>query len=232
MPGVSLFPAVSVTEAQQLARVIAEKNAGRKMRRLDIFQELKKQPDSGTSRTLVTASTGYGLTKGGYKADYLELDELGRRFAVNGDKSALVDAVLHVEIFKKFFETYKNAQVPAPVAAKSFLADGGIPAERTDACLDVLMENGRSTGLISNISGSERVLTRDHALERVGVSPETGTGNGTEARTDAPLGEPRPPMKRLPSLNINLEVHLPSDQSPEVYDAIFSSMRKHLIDVG
>lgn len=230
MPGKSLFPAVAIEEAQQIARVIAEKNAGQPMRRIDVFEALGRKPDSGPSRNLVTASGGFGLTQGSYAADQLVLTDLGRRLAVEGDKTAMIDAVLNVEVFKKFFETYKGKALPDDIPAKSFLAAQGIPTSRTEACWNLVRENGEQSGLIREISGGSRVLPRDHAIERLGVNliggkeeaKHVGGKVAEKAKHAAEIG--------LPSLNINLEIHLPADAKPEVYEAIFASMRKHLID--
>ena len=231
MPG-SLYPVVPLNEATKIAVVIAQKGAGQPMRRLDVFEELGKSPDSGPSRTLVTASSGYGLTKGSYQAEFLELTELGRRLAVENDRTALIDAMMSVNLFKRYLETYKGGQVPADVAAKSHLAQGGVPIDRTEACLAILMAGAEEAKLIATMSGAKRVLSRDHAVEQL-------VGKGGAALKGSPppeKPEDKPPVKNgaalksIPSLNISLEIHLPNDQSPEVYDAIFASMRKHLID--
>jgi len=230
MPGKSLFPAMAIEEAQRIARTIAQNNAGQPMRRLDVFEALGRQPDSGPSRLLVTASAGFGLTTGSYIAEMLALTDLGKRLAVDDDKTAMIDAVLNVQVFRKFFETYKDSALPSDVAARSFLATAGIPTDRTEACWSLVRENGQQCGLIQQISGAARVLSRDHAIERMGsksikAAPKeqpAGGGVAEEVKEAAAIG--------LPSLNINLEIHLPADAKPEVYDAIFSSMRKHLID--
>jgi hypothetical protein len=226
-----MFPTVPLHEAVQICKVIAERNSGKPMRRLDVFQELRRSPDSGPSRTLVTASAGFELTSGSYRADYLQLTDIGRRYAVLGDQTALIDAVLEVDVFKRFFETYRNETLPSATAARSFFADNGVSADRTDACLQILLESGRFAGLIGEVSGTERLLARDHAIEKMGKQPVG------EQKADAGVAE-KPPVvdskdgKRvqLPSLNINLEIHLPADATTETYDAIFSSMRKHLLD--
>ena len=230
MAGKSLFPAVAIEEARQIASTIAEKNAGQPMRRVDVFEELGKSPDSGPSRLLITASSGFGLTTGGYKAEMLALTDLGRRLAIDGDKTALIDAVLNVEVFRRFFESYKESALPSDVAARSFLANARIPTDRTEACWDLVRQNGQQCGLIQQMTTGLRVLPRDHAIERMGskstkAAPKVqpaGGGVAEEVKEAAAIG--------LPSLNINLEIHLPADAKPEVYDAIFSSMRKHLID--
>lgn len=235
----SAFPPVALKEARLIAKTIAEKNAGRPMRRLDVFHELGKSPDSGASRNLVTSSSGFGLTNGGYQAETLSLTELGKRLAVDGDETASIDAVLNVEIFKAFFEAYKDRPIPAAVAGRSFLAERGIQTDRTQACLDRIFENGRAVGLIEQIAGTERVLSREHALEkkpsgaRKAEPKDAEAENGTTpSRGTAELTGRGSPTGVLPSLNINLEIHLPDDATPEVYDAIFSSMRRHLIDAG
>jgi hypothetical protein len=68
----------------------------------------------------------------------------------------------------------------------------------------------------------ERKFGADRSAQR------HATGDHTEVQKTPPI---RKTPSGLPALNINLEVHLPADVRPEVYDAIFSSMRKHLIDV-
>lgn len=233
MPARSLFPGVSAKEARTLADTIASKNAGQPMRRLDIFEELHRSPDSGPGRQLVTASSAYDLTTGGYQADMLSLTTLGQRLSVENDETALIDAVLNVDAFKQFFDKYRNSAVPSETAAKSFLASIGVPPDRTKACLEILLGNGRFVGIIDSVSGTERVLTREHAIERKFGGQELVSKREAEAAEPIP-GKATAKTKLpagLPSLNINLEIHLPADVRPEVYDAIFSSMRKHLIDV-
>jgi hypothetical protein len=236
MPPKSLFPAASIKDARPLPDTIAHSNAGQPMRRLDLFEVLGKAPDSGPSRVLVTSSNSYGLTIGGYQAEVLTLTPLGRRLSVEGDDTALIDAVLNVHLFKVFFDNYKQSSLPADVSAKSFLANSGVPAARTQACWDMLLDNGRYVGLIDKLTGGgERVLSKEHAIERkfgksapppetpAGQTPSKLVNTSQEIKTKIPTG--------MPSLNINLEIHLPADTRPEVYDAIFGSMRKHLIDV-
>lgn len=231
MPGKSLFPPVGIREARQIAKTIAEKGSAQPMRRLDVFNVLKKAPDSGPSRNLVTSSSGFGLTTGGYQAEILALTDLGRRLAVDGDESALVDAVLGVDIFGRFFETYKDKAIPADVAGKSFLATAGIPLVRTQACWDLVLENGRTAGLIKEMAGAERVLGREHAVELLGGKAQPLGAQVEALAGQKSVNEGKGKTKSLPSLNINLEIHLPADASPDDYEAIFSSMRKHLVDV-
>ena len=62
------YPSRTFEEALQIADGIWECASGQKVRRLTLFDHLGKSPDSGNSRTLVTASSKYGITVGGYQA--------------------------------------------------------------------------------------------------------------------------------------------------------------------
>ena len=232
MAGRSLFPPAPIEEARVLADTIARSGSGQPMRRIDVFDVLGRSPDSGPSRNLVTASGSFGLTGGGYQAEFLALTDLGRRLAVDGDATATIDAVLGVDVFRKFFETYANSQLPSDVAARSFLAKEGIPADRTQACLDLVLQNGRYVGLIAQRSGTDYVLTREHAVES---RQPSGQGLGEAVQSRVGRGTPvvartAPAQGAMPTIHVSIELHLPSAQDIKVYDAIFSSMRKHLIE--
>src|SRR5438874_744418 len=66
------------TVRQNGSRPIQRFAAGQRIRRLTLFENLKRPAESSSSRQLVTNSVQYGLTKGGYTAEYLELTDDGR----------------------------------------------------------------------------------------------------------------------------------------------------------
>jgi hypothetical protein len=72
------FPAASFEEALELPLAIQKIGSGEKVRRLTLFEQLDKSPESGPSRMLITNSTRYGLTSGSYKAEWLELTTQGK----------------------------------------------------------------------------------------------------------------------------------------------------------
>src|SRR5947209_7211253 len=71
------FPALTFEDALTIPEAIQKYASGQKVRRLIVFEKLNKEPDSVESRRLVTASGQYGLTRGGYQAEYLELTPEG-----------------------------------------------------------------------------------------------------------------------------------------------------------
>lgn len=227
----SYFPPYSLEEALLIAKTVWEKNAGKPMRRLTLFDTLGRSPSSGTSRQLMTASSGYGLTKGSYAAETISLTERGKAI-VEGDLQAKVDAVLGVEVFAAFFENYRNAMLPSEAAAIDFVKQQGVPEKNAQSCYEVLVKSGEQVALIQEISGSKRVVSREHALEALAKPP----GALPPSKPPSPKGKKEPPKaprqedtdKELPSLNINIQIHISPDASPEQIDQIFASMATHL----
>lgn len=163
----SLFPPVTIDEALVIAQAIWEHNAGNPMRRISIFDSLDRQPESSTSRSLITSSAGYGVTEGNYKSDVIKLTDLGRSIVEKGDASAKLNAVLSVDIFRSFFERYRDSTIPSQVAALDFIKAQGIPETGAANCLEVILNNARQVGLVQEISGKERFVTPEHALEKL-----------------------------------------------------------------
>src|SRR5712692_5461059 len=85
----TLFPAVPFEEALTIANAIQKHAAGQKVRRLTLFDQMGKSPDSGPSRQLIVNSNKYGLTKGSYTAEHLELTPDGK--VATGSDVAPVD---------------------------------------------------------------------------------------------------------------------------------------------
>jgi Family of unknown function (DUF5343) len=54
----------------------------------------------------------------------------------------------------------------------------------------------------------------------------------SKQKEEKPLLEPRPklPVERLGGLSYNINIHLPESRDQSVYDALFKSLREHLLD--
>jgi hypothetical protein len=112
------FPNSSFEDALTIAQVIQTIGAGNRMRRLTIFNSLQKSPDSGSSRMMVINSARYGLTIGGYQADYIELTPKGRIASdPEGNpkerlKARFDLAVSEVEPFKFLYDRLAGNKLP------------------------------------------------------------------------------------------------------------------------
>ena len=76
---VKSIPTMPFEDVLHLSQAIWECASGKRVRKITLFDHLGKSPDSGPSRALITSSSKYGLTTGGYQAEYLELTEEGAK---------------------------------------------------------------------------------------------------------------------------------------------------------
>jgi hypothetical protein len=190
------YPLGTFDEVRSLGEAIF-KLAGDKIRRLTLLEKIGRSPTSGATRALIIASNKYGITKGSYAADYLELTPDGK-LACDETRSAqerlgarIRLAILNVPPFNTLYEEYAGKRLPAPEVMKDFLDASPYQIEDPKECLDTFIVNLKSLGLLRLIAGAETLIPIDQALEEVGgdttlgrpmegaarVAP--GTGGGT-----------------------------------------------------
>lgn len=167
-----LFPASTFEDALTLAEVI-QREAGDKIRRLTLFESLDRSPDSGQSRQLVTNSSKYGLTQGGYTAEYLELTPNGRA-ATDPDTSPRDRlraqfnlAIAAVPPFKALYDAFKDKKLPSHAVLRDFLKESGLPDTDTQQAVDTFILNAKFLGLLRTIGGAERLLSIEHVLDDI-----------------------------------------------------------------
>lgn len=189
------FPASTFEEALVIAQAIQQFAAGQKVRRLTLFDNLGKAPDSGPSRQLVTNSGKYGLTSGGYQAEHLELTDGGRN-ATNQDVSPAQQlrarfelAILGVPPFKDLYDHFKGSKLPATQVLRDFLTDKGYQAEEVAECVDTFILNAKFLGLLRTVAGAERLLSIEHILEELPRQPRQ-PAELTTTKPVAPAGAP------------------------------------------
>ena len=72
------YPASTFKDALPLGEAIMRLASGEKVRRLTLLQQMDKSPNSSTTKMLITNSGKYGITKGSYVAEFLELTPTGK----------------------------------------------------------------------------------------------------------------------------------------------------------
>ena len=179
------FPASSFIEALPLAEAIHRFGGGQRVRRLTLFENLERSPDSGPSRQLITNSAQYGLTRGSYSAEHLELTDEGK--LASGDESLgkrrlaaqLELAIRKIEPFNALYERFQDNRLPAPNVLRDFVVEQTGSPETADECVQTFLANARDLGLLRTYAGAERILTFEHLLEE-----EDGSGDNTDIGVD------------------------------------------------
>lgn len=183
------FPACSFEEALEIANAIQRFAAGQRMRRLTLFDQLGKSPDSGHSRQLITNSARYGLTTGSYAADYIDLTADGR-IATSPDTAARQRlaarfklAVQNIDAFNKLYDQYKGNKLPSQSVMKDFLIDSGLSQDEVAECVETFIVNMKYLGTLRVVAGAERVLPIDQVIEE---APDVSISGNGHRSTDAP----------------------------------------------
>lgn len=191
------FPTVSFAESLEIAEAIHTHAAGAKIRRLTLFEAIKKSPDSGPSRTLVTNSSKYGLTIGGYQADYLELTPKGR-VATDPEASpedrlkARFDlAIAEIPPFKELYDRLAGKKLPSAAVIHDNLREIHVAEDDLAKCADAFIVNAKFLGLLRNVAGAERLLPIEHVLEEMpSVSSPSFQPGATLSRSGSTVTAP------------------------------------------
>ncbi|RXF69922.1 hypothetical protein EK403_18135 [Hansschlegelia zhihuaiae] len=179
------FPAAPFEEPLGFAREIFDFGSGSPVRRLSLFDHIGRTPESGGSRQLITNSNKYGLTKGGYQSEMIELTDDGAR-AVDPEipprdqaRARIKLAVEDIEIFAKLHERFVGKALPAKAALVDAAKEFGASDDAAQEAIDTFILNLRFVGLLVSLSGAERIVSKEHALDQL---PSSGLVERPSAR--------------------------------------------------
>lgn len=167
------FPAAPFEEAMMLANDLLRVGSGQPVRRLTLFNDIGKAPESGASRMLITNANRYGLISGGYQAEHLELTPDGLKAVDDSTPSreqARVRvrlAIENVEPFAQLYDRLKGTKLPSRAVLADAVRGLSIPEKFVEEGVDTFILNLRFVGLLQTLSGAERVVTVEHLLDTV-----------------------------------------------------------------
>jgi hypothetical protein len=167
------FPAAPFEESVEFVKQMYEFGSGSPVRRLSLFDHIGKSPDSGPSRMLIVNSNKYGLTKGSYAAEILEITPDGVR-AVDPQipprdqlRARIKLAIEDVEIFAKLHERFVGRPLPAKTALIDTATEFGETKDAAPEAVETFILNLRFVGLLAMLSGAERIVSKDAAVDAV-----------------------------------------------------------------
>jgi hypothetical protein len=195
----TLFPAASFEEALTIANAIQKHASGQKVRRLTLFDQMGKSPDSGPSRQLIVNSNKYGLTKGSYSAEHLELTPDGK-LATGSDvspaeklKARFKLAIEKIAPFKSLYETQKGNRLPATSVLEDLAKEQGVPEADAKECVEMFIVNAKFLGLLKPIAGAERIIPVEQLMEELPGKPaETEVVESFTSDTSSHVGGSAP----------------------------------------
>lgn len=167
------FPASTFEEPLEFAKAVFRIGGGQPVKRLTLFDQLGKSPESGGSRQLITNAGKYGLTRGGMQAENIDLTPEGQKAVdeqVTRREQARIWtelAITNVEPFQKLYEKFVGNKLPAHAVLIDSAKDAGIEAEHAAEAVDTFVVNLRFVGLLKTLSGAERIISLDTLLSEL-----------------------------------------------------------------
>jgi hypothetical protein len=175
------FPAAPFEEPLAFAQQMFVFGGGSPVRRLSLFHHIGRSPESGASRQVITNAGRYGLIKGGYQSDILELTPDGLR-AVDPQatsreqqRTRIKLSIDDIEIFAKLHERFLGRALPARAALIDAAKEFGAPPDAAVEAIETFTLNLRFVGLLVTLSGAERVVSKDHALDQLPATSDSST---------------------------------------------------------
>jgi hypothetical protein len=165
------FPALTFPEALTLGEAIQKYAAGQKVRRLTLFEKLDQSPDSAEARRVITASGQYGITKGSYQAEFLELTPEGIEATSEDTPPAKrIQARFKLAIrnhapFNFLYEKVKGNKIPAKEVLGDYLTEAGVDEDEKAECIDTFIINAKFLVLLRTIAGSERIVSIEQVID-------------------------------------------------------------------
>ncbi len=234
------FPTVKFERALLLPKSIAEHGFDGEIRRLTLFKELNRSPDSGPSQVLVTNTEKYGLAVRKQPGDFLSLTDSGRAaLSTDGDSQEVlaIRFSLAIEQFGPFSTIYDKMKGKAfqegPVL-KDELVKAGVAEDDRDKATEVFAANLRFLGLIEDIGGRKYVKDIAEILDELPHSSVSVAPTSSDLEPPvAAVSEVRESGKiaaetKRPALHVDIQVHIDPTSSAEQIDQIFASMARHL----
>jgi predicted nucleotide-binding protein len=154
-------PIFSLEDSLRVARALVDNYNCQPATPLQVASALDMTPTSGGFRNLCGSSIAYGLTSGGYNAQQILLEPIGRKIlkptTENEDLNARREAVLRPRVLGEFLRKYSGGSLPRQDIALNVLQDLGVPRDRSDAVHQLIIESARSVGFIREIKGKSFV---------------------------------------------------------------------------
>ena len=234
-------PGYSLDQALRVSRAIAENYAYKPTRPMNVARAMGMTPTSGPFRMITGASIAYGLTAGAAQAPEIGITPLGMRvvhpMAEGDDVTAKREALLKPKVVGEFLRDYDGAALPIDTIAKNVLHQKGVPTERLDDALEMIVEGAKAVGFISEYGGKRWV-------DLAGPAPTADVDNGPTTRAPTSVaaspvarGFPVPATPPVavsvgPGIHINIEIHIAADASSETVEEIFKNMRRYVLSDG
>jgi hypothetical protein len=227
-------PSYSLDQALRVAKAIADNYGFKPSKPVNVAGAMGMTHTAGPFRMISGASVAYGLTAGAAQAPEIGITPLGMRIlrpkAVGDDVAAKREALLKPKVIGEFLRDYDGAALPPDTIAKNVLESKGVPADRLEGVLDLIVEGAKAVGFIREWGNGKRSVDLAGPLPTI-ESVETPTPTGAKEQTTMSMPVAAAPaiVSVTPGVHINIEIHIAADASSETVEEIFKNMRRYVL---
>jgi hypothetical protein len=185
-----IYPSLSFEQSLVLADAVHKFASGERVSRLTLLKQMNLSPTSSSTQILITSSGKYGLTKGSYAADHIELTSEGKTatdkaIATKPQRQAQFDlAIKNIQPFEVLYEKYKGKKLPSHDVMRDTLTEAKLEITDDKECIDTFIVNAKYLDLLQTIAGSETLMPIETLLEQL---PETPDSNSRASVSAQPL---------------------------------------------
>jgi hypothetical protein len=229
-------PSYTLEQALRVPRAIAENYAYKPTRPMNVAGAMGMAPTSGSFRMITGAALAYGLTTAAAQAPEIGITPLGMRIvrptSEGDDIVSKREALLRPKVVGEFLRSYDSAALPPDNIAKNVLQEKGVPADRLDDVLQLIVNAAMAVGFIKEWGGKRYIDLADPA-EQANIDEVEVSEQGSSVEIPAPRS---PSVTRAPAavsvgpgVHINIEIHIAADASSETIEEIFRNMRRYVL---
>ena len=234
------FPMSTFEDVIVLPRSILEHGVNGEIQRLTLLGKTNRSPSSGTTRALITNSSKYGLTAGGYSALLLKVTDDGQMVSDYQRTQEVIEkefqlAISRFDSFDKLYGKLKGERLPDEAVLGDELEGFGIPNADRLKVARVFTANIRYLELIQNIQGVDHVRSEVPKIDHLTPVDSTEIMSAEAPTADVPTAAQSPNSlaegavkPNDPSVHIDIQIHIDSSATSEQIDQLFESMARHL----
>jgi predicted nucleotide-binding protein len=208
-------PNSSLENALRVPRAISDNYGGGPVTPLQLAAALNMSPTSGPFRALCGASIAYGLTDGGYNAQQISLQTLGKRIVKTleegDDVVAKREAILKPRVVGEFLKKYSGSPLPRHDIALNVLQELGVPQDKAEAVFSLIVDSAQTVGLLREIKGKQYV-------DLTGVAQDAGATSVIEDEAEPDTDTSTQEERALPPAT---PIAIVSQGSPQLSRRVF-----------
>jgi hypothetical protein len=166
---------------------------------------------------LIVSSSRYGITVGGYDAEWLDITELGS-IASSPDSAPREKreaqfklAIERIAPFFRLYSEYKGKKLPTHDVLKDVLVEAKFEIEDLKECVDLFIVNSKFLGLLQTIAGSETLISIEQVLDELETRRSTAQ-DGRETHFSHSFGP------KLEAQDLRTERSTSNEQAPQKVD--------------